>query len=280
MISSVIQYDDNSVYWNDSKIKEQSQIFKGGLYNLELDRNGMLTNFTKLKLPYVHNLLPSDEIDNIKEYMDTFASEEYKTCCNQANIIYKGGLLLYGKEGLGKSTFINYIINKFIKEKDAIIFNIKNTREFFVLKEITKKIRDIQPNLIVVILEEMDEYLAYNEFESALKNYMDGIDSLENMFFLATTNYFHKIPDSLKRPSRFKKIAEIKITNDTIQVKAWLRTIYKSIIPDIDNSECEDLDDQCINLTVDEIKHKVLDYKMKIKRLVSNKVSIGFNQNR
>ena len=105
---------------------------------------------------------------------------------------------------------------------------------------------------------------------------MDGIDSIENCLFLASTNYIELIPKSLtERPSRFKKVLEIKQSEDIEAVKKWLEKTYDSFIDNLNEKDYEHLHDKCLNKTIDEIKHVLVDYKMEITALQKPK-KLGF----
>ena len=279
MIRTVIKYTDNKVLLNDAEVFEISKKLFSGVYDIEFDHNGSFKNFKFIQIPKEFPLMPSTELGNIQDYMEKFFSKEYEELCEKAKILLKSGILLFGHAGIGKSNYINYLINKCVKEKEACIFNIDSNPKLFTIVEKLKELRDIQDNLFVVVLEEMDELFdkGYST-EACLKNLMDGINSIENCLFLASTNYIEKIPKSLtERPSRFKKVLEIKPTEDLEELKKWLETTYKSFIGNLSREECEHLHDLCINKTIDEIKHILIDYKMGIKNVEKTK-KLGFKK--
>jgi len=59
-----------------------------------------------------------------------------------------------------------------------------------------------------VCIEDIEAYIKNGE-ESSLINMIDGTTSINNVVFVATTNYIDKLPKRLTRPSRFDKIIEI-----------------------------------------------------------------------
>jgi len=279
MIRTVIKYTDNKILCNDAEVFEISKELFPGMYEIELNNYGHFDHFKALKTPNVFDLMPSDELDNLQEYINKFLSTEYQALCSTAGVLKKSGLLLYGEAGIGKSNYINFIINKCIKEHKACVFNIDNISKLHVLIPKIKELRDIQNTLFVVVFEEIDElFKASSTAEGHLKNFMDGINSVDNILFIATTNYIEQIPKSLKnRPSRFKKVLEIKASENIEEMKEWLSKTYKVFIPDITAEECELMHERCINKTIDEIKHTLLDYKMDIHDVVKKK-KLGFNR--
>ena len=139
MIRTVIKYTDNKILLNDAEVFETSKSLFPGVYDIELDRYGDFANFIALREPNVFDLMPSNELHNIEEYIDKFLSDKYYEICKKANILLKSGILLYGKQGIGKSNYINWLIKKTIKEKKACIFNF-NT--FYKLNVTIKKIKE------------------------------------------------------------------------------------------------------------------------------------------
>jgi SpoVK/Ycf46/Vps4 family AAA+-type ATPase len=279
MIRTVIKYTDNKILLNDAEVFETSKELFPGIYEIETDTYGAFKNFVSLEIPKAFPLMPSDELQNLEDYINNFLSDDYENLCKEARILKKSGILLYGKQGIGKSNYINYIINKCLEEKQACIFSCTGLRDVQQVNDKLKELRNIQNTLFVVLLEEMDEILNSNANpEGTLKNFMDGINSVDNCLFLATTNYIDKIPKSLtERPSRFKKVLEIKPTENIEELKKWLTITYKNFIPDLSNEECEHLHDMCINKSIDEIKHIIIDYKMGIENLEKPK-KLGFKK--
>ena len=279
MIRTVIKYTDNKILCNDVEVFEISKQLFPGMYEIELNNYGHFDHFKALKTPKVFDLMPSDELSNLQEYVHKFLSKEYQNLCTTAGVLKKTGMLLYGEAGIGKSNYTNYIIDKCIKEHEACVFNIDNINKLHVLIPKIKELRDIQNTLFLVVFEELDElFRASSTTEEVLKNFMDGINSVDNILFIATTNYVDNIPKSLiNRPSRFKKVLEIKASDNVELMKEWLSKTYKVFIPDITKEECELMHEKCLNKTIDEIKHTLLDYKMDIHDIVK-KPKLGFKR--
>lgn len=278
MIRTVIKYTDNKILLNDAEVFETSKELFSGMYDLELDKYQDFANFIALKEPNVFDLMPSNELINVEEYINKFLSDEYYNICKKSNILIKSGILLYGKQGIGKSNYINWLIKKVIKEKKACVFNINSYLKLHRVIPKIKELRQLQNNLFVIVLEEMDEIISKDGAESVLKNFMDGIDSIENCLFIASTNYIELIPKSLtERPSRFKKVLEIKQSENTELVKKWLEKTYNCFIDDLTEKDYEHLHEKCLNKTIDEIKHILIDYKMEITTLQKPR-KLGFGQ--
>jgi len=116
---------------------------------------------------------------------------------------YKRGICLWGPPGSGKSCTVQFVMSDVV-DRDGIIIKFENPELFIKGYRI---IREIQPDTpIVVIMEDVDAILD-DWSESSVLNILDGaVDELENVVFLATTNYPEKLEERvINRPSRFDR---------------------------------------------------------------------------
>src|SRR6185437_9628594 len=150
MIRTVIKHTDNKIFLNDAEVFETSKTLFPGMYDIEFDEYHRFKNFKNIKVPKVYPLMPSTELKNIEDYIEKFLSIEYGELCTKANILIKSGILLYGEAGIGKSNYINYLINKAVNEKQACIFNIDTTLKLSSLIPKIKDLREIQDTLFVI----------------------------------------------------------------------------------------------------------------------------------
>ena len=95
------------------------------------------------------------------------------------------------------------------KYNAVVLFN----PEVSSLKQFLRLIKDIEPGRkVLVMFEEFDSILRGDE--STLLSLLDGEIKVEDVVYLATTNYISRIPSRIKnRPSRFAKIVEFGIPN-------------------------------------------------------------------
>lgn len=118
------------------------------------------------------------------------------------NLTYKRGIILWGPPGSGKSSTIQLIMRDVVERKGVVI---KFTNPALFLEGI-RKFREIQPDTpIVVLMEDIDSILEMYS-ESEVLNILDGVNQIEKVVFLATTNYPEKLGARIiNRPSRFDK---------------------------------------------------------------------------
>lgn len=187
---------------------------------------------------------------------------------------HKAGILLYGKEGTGKTTIIKHYANKMVDEQEALVFYLSNPSYLKDIWNFVVNVRAIQSNPIVIIMEEMDTFI-HDRKEGYLKVMFDGHESINNCLFMATTNYIDSIPEAMKnRPSRFKYVMQI----EGINKEDVIFDILTSMIGDMfDGTEIVDFANELKGSTLDFIKQFALDKIMNLDSYnKKRKKTIGF----
>ena len=279
MISAVIEFEDGKVGTHTSKTKSVSEKFKPGFFEAYYDQSGKLEISTR-DLIEIHNPYDSEENNLILKTVESFFCDGIKEKVEKMGFIHKLGILMYGKQGTGKTSIMNSISKYMIHNRDSVVIFCNNYNTLAGGIGLAKEVRKIQDNPIIFIADEFDIYV--HDLESDLKNLLDGNNSIPNSLFLASTNYIEKIPKTLKeRPSRFKIVIEIKGISD----KKIMFDILKSISNKLDeplflDSEIIDVFKDMDDVTIDEIKQLALD-KLTNTYIPKNiKPMIGFKSNR
>lgn len=158
---------------------------------------------------------PQTNSEKVLKQIDTFWKRE--NLFKEYKLPHKRGVLLYGPPGSGKSSLINLIMNDVVEERKGIVVKFPNANLF---ADGMRELREIEPETpIVVLMEDIDAILMHNE--SQILNILDGVEVLNKIVFLATTNYPELLgPRIINRPSRFDKKFKIDHPNEES------RTIY------------------------------------------------------
>lgn len=119
---------------------------------------------------------------------------------------HKRGILLHGEAGCGKSSLITIVMKKMIERNGLVILadhpNILSTG--------LQQLRQVEPNRqAVVIWEDLDAVIKrYGEPE--VLAVLDGGSQVENILFIATTNFPEELEKRItNRPSRFDRLEKI-----------------------------------------------------------------------
>jgi hypothetical protein len=189
-----------------------------GIY--EIVWNHSLQSYTLKKQPFKTDELyhlPSPEITDILKDIDSFWNrvDVYK----KYNFIHKRGILMYGEPGCGKSGIIQ-LLSKLIMDKNGIVINVKDEEDVESFTKFIPTFRRIEPNRpLVVILEDIDSIAGESRSQtSRLLNILDGVKQIENVVYIATTNYPEKLEERISnRPSRFDRRYRVELPNKEIR---------------------------------------------------------------
>lgn len=180
-----------------------------GQYTIETSQQrGVYFNEIKVNTDELM-VLPDTASDKIIQQIEDFWTKKEKY--GSFNFVWKRGFLLWGPPGSGKTTTIQLVANSII-EKDGICVFVKNPSVAATGLEVLRKIEPDRP--VVVILEDIDA-ITQRFSESELLALLDGELQIQNVVFLATTNYPEKLDKRLvNRPSRFDVVQKIDYPND------------------------------------------------------------------
>lgn len=206
-LSNLVQWTtgDNKAFFPASKTVKQ---LIPGAYEIKMCHNAGLF-FEKLSIK-TEGLLrfPQTNSDKVVQEIQNFWNRE--KMFKDYQLTYKRGIILWGPPGGGKTSVIQ-IIMKDVIDRGGIVIKFQHPGLFI---DGMRKLREIEKETpVVVLMEDIDSILEiYNGSE--VLNVLDGVDDIQKMVFLATTNY----PDRLgariiNRPSRFDKRFKIDHPN-------------------------------------------------------------------
>lgn len=129
---------------------------------------------------------------------------------------FKRGILLHGKAGSGKTCIINLCVKYVISELKGVVIPLSTGSDLeLYAKAIPETFRIIEKERpIVIILEDIEGMCQNSSNETLLLNVLDGLDQLENVVYLATTNYIEHLKERIiNRPSRFDRRIYVPFLN-------------------------------------------------------------------
>jgi len=162
--------------------------------------------------------LPSDELSDIIEDIEKFwqRADRYK----RYGFLHKRGILLYGDPGAGKSGIIQLCTKYLIEKMGGIVINISKEEQVEMYDKMLGSFRVIERNRpLIVIFEDIDAIAGESGYStSMILNILDGVKQIDNVVYIATTNYPEKLEERItNRPSRFDRRYEILMPNDDVR---------------------------------------------------------------
>lgn len=140
----------------------------------------------------------------IKEFEFFWASKQRFT---QRGFLHKRGFIFWGPPGSGKSSLIQLLVKKLSELYGGITFLVNHPKVAQLCLEMIRRVEPERP--IIAVLEDIDS-LVTNHGESSYLAMLDGEVQVDNIVYIATTNYPDRLdPRFVDRPSRFDKIIKL-----------------------------------------------------------------------
>jgi predicted AAA+ superfamily ATPase len=227
-----------------------------GIYELQYNRN--VSQITLKKQPFKTDelyQLPSYEIQDILKDIQDFWDRRDKY--REYNFVHKRGILMYGEPGCGKSGIIQLIAKQLI-ENNGIIINIKDQDDVDFFIDFIATFRKIEPNRpLIVLLEDLDSIAGESNYStSKLLNILDGVKQIEDVVYIATTNYPEKLQERItNRPSRFDRRYKVELPNEEIR-EAYIRHKLKE--EDLKNVDIQEWVKRTEGMSLSHLKEVVI----------------------
>ena len=151
-------------------------------------------------------------------YISSFLKEwkANRDLYEQLNIIHKTGILLYGAPGTGKTSISKAIAKEL--NTDLYVVNMGDFNEAQI-ERIKIEMDDCDEDTSIILLEDIDcifstrdNLKTENQQKAAqlLLQFLDGVFSIPNTVFIATTNHIEDLDPALIRDGRFDVKIEMK----------------------------------------------------------------------
>lgn len=174
-----------------------------------------------IKFPDSRSEMLLNEITNFWKLKDEFKNGN---ALSKGGFLHKRGYLLFGPPGSGKTCLIKFVINDIVERGGVVLLG--NTHPSNIVRGL-KLLRTIEEDKPIVVLFEDFDALLENFDESEYLSILDGENSVDNVLFLATTNYPSKLdPRLYNRPGRFSDVVKIGMPTSAVR-KLYLETYLK-----------------------------------------------------
>lgn len=163
-----------------------------------------------------------------------------KATYEELGVPWKRGLIFYGPPGNGKTISIRALSHELYKRKDPVItLYVKQASQTWDIGSVFSRARALAPCMLV--LEDIESIVNSNT-RSYFFNEMDGIESNDGLFVVASTNYLDRLdPGLTKRPSRFDRKYLFPMPNEherTLYCEYWQKKLKPNKAVDFPKKLC------------------------------------------
>lgn len=152
-------------------------------------------------------MMPTKDVAEVVNDLTKFWASREKY--DAYGLVYKRGILMHGPPGTGKTSVINLIASHIIEKENGIVINASSLD---LLMPIMHSLRNLeQDRKLLILIEDFDSFI-YENSTKTLLNLLDGNMQVDNVVYIATTNYLDRIEPRIKfRPSRFDRLIEVPL---------------------------------------------------------------------
>lgn len=157
-----------------------------------------------------------------RDHVDFFVDKDAYVARKELGLMNKLALIFNGGPGTGKTYLAGQLMEKLVKENNAICLMCKG-EPGVDLHSIIDGIRLEDPDRFVGIL--IDEYEKSKGDELEMLSFLDGTNSRDNMLLIATVNSTKKLPETIiNRIGRIERVYNFD-TEDIEIIKAMINSV-------------------------------------------------------
>lgn len=219
-----------------------------GVYEVEV-WNDRMTFVPKSVVTDTLLRLPDSKSDEVIAEVERFWT--LKSKFKKYGFTHKRGFLLWGPPGSGKTSTLAFIMNEMVKKGGIVILGDCRPD---TLGGMLCELRQIEPERpVVVVLEDIDTIIG-RYGESRVLSILDGESSIDNVVFLATTNYPEDLDGRVvNRPSRFDRVVKIGLPSFEARL-----TYIRSRLTELSDKEIQHWADITKDFSIAHIKELIV----------------------
>jgi len=193
---------------------EFREYFRPGLYLAsKCSREGFAPNPVSLKEEEELFQFDCSARRQIRKEMNLFWDQKHESL--KEGIAHRTGIAIHGPPGSGKSMFLKQEIRRLVDE-GRVVFLVDSP---WYMKESINKFRSMEPDRdLVVVIEDIDE-VTRKYGEQIFLETMGGLESANNIMFIATTNDLHELSEKIRRRGRFDRKIELGLPDANLRFK-------------------------------------------------------------
>ena len=178
-----------------------------GVYAPIATPNGILIRKHKVSVDHLIDTGDKAAVELISEFQQFWAKRD---AFKAHGFLHKRGYLLWGPPGSGKTSLLHVMMRELIEKHSGLVVLMDNHPQIII--EGLHTIREIEPDRqIIGVIEDIDA-IVQRFGEDSLLSLLDGEAQVDNISFVATTNYPERLDKRLvNRPSRFDTIKLISM---------------------------------------------------------------------
>lgn len=164
-----------------------------------------------------------------KNTIDFLLNDEFREYCKSKNIKLKRGILFEGKPGTGKTLSIKWIKQQaLIHDIETIIFsNVDDFVNNYDAYHRNKKAIFVFEDFDAALVDRKKSGETPNQILSMVLNTLDGIEEVEDVVSIFTTNDINVFDDAFLRPGRIDKVFQYNLPNQD-----EIKSFFEAYIPE------------------------------------------------
>lgn len=169
-------------------------------------------------------------------------------------LLHKRGVLLHGEPGSGKTACLQQLVSDIIRRDGMAVY----ADDPHILTACLQMLRHVEPNRpVVVILEDFETLTDRQARENEWLSVLDGEAQINNVVFLASTNYIEKLDKRFTdRPSRFDVVIAVPMPG------AKARALYlKTKEPSLSKEELDEWVKKSKGFSIAHLKEMIISVK-------------------